>query len=1196
MSVKQQLNVLGQMRVDTNHLKSIDSSNIKDFGLLLEAIATKTPYFLKGFKVQTATLDSEATSLLVDVADSVIWMPLESKGGFVHVPSTAPLQKLDPSINSKINGSFTTNAINYVAVRFKKTADSSTADLVTFFDIDSKQEFTKTVPTGLVLDYEFVINTTGFGDNTPLMKVDVSSTGMASTITNCKNSLFRLASGGDNPDINNETPVMTAENNLSASAISDPDPFTGGDWQIGSFKEWMDAVMSDLKRLKGSSYWYSNGSAISGVNLLDLWNDSIGSVITGQGRFINAGSGNLSWTSDINVNSIIGPRNYKVLASNAVLVDKEVAYIELGRNIDFQSVNNFTFVAGSDTITADAAISGISVNDWIKAVDHPESAWRQVLTVNPTTLVLTANYPLSGTALKAKKCDFIHSMQVALPENMPSNSNVFWIAKRDDLGFSPISISISTTSRSSDIVTITTGSAHNLVIGQSVAITGVTNPSFNVRAEIVDTPTINTFTFIQSGPDESSASGFIGQVSRIYLRNLGQLEDNESTQMGEDVPAELLQYIGSPTETSSAPNYQATTTGSLVYPNYNSVPGESLTERISKVTAMLSDNWQDLNIEINPGKITFDGIKISITGAYLSIPGSSVGAASVAITDISNITILNGECIYVDYSRTNGSSLTFSAATDLESLNPVQQRLIAVRRIGNEILIKPSSVYRQQTEVLYSADLHDPVNTTLPTGTSAVIDGITITNGKRVLFSSLTTSSDMVYEVSGVGVSLIWTPVPMFALGSTYPENAAIIVIKEGVAYKRQVGTFDLTYNQWYFNDAVRSFNIAGDFYEVSSIRSQILTLGGTSDVFTLPESTAVNLIVDYSLKRGTTVREVGSLYITHNGVDATVTASGSHIGTSGVSFDALIIGPDLVLRATSDMSGVSPELKYTVKQWSDNNGGVTGLPDYAPVTTLPTAVINTAYCMSDGSSLEVNCLPPTNPFGNTRIPLLFTYTVGMLPGTTSGDLEVYIDGKFIPRFVTGVTVDAYYIEIDNSTIELNADYSPVPVSVEVRKKYGAYDLSSSNAGLIAALQIDVADLTSDFNAFKSFVTSDMYDCVVGNAAQYSAGLATFTGLTLAIAATPSGKILVLKEYNLIEDITIDKTIMIEGQGKDTIIQGTVTFTSASDYSLVKNLRVTGNITFDAGSTGNIMTDCWQTAASTVTDNGTDNLYMITDV
>ncbi len=158
------------MRIDVPHLRAFDSSVLFDFKSLLQAfVGESTPYILRGFDVNNAgaAINGNASNLQIIVDQATVWMPSEADGSFLRVPSGTSNETLN-SANAKVNGSFTANAINYVSVKFTRATDSSTNDLVAFWDVDAEVEFTKTVPLGLVLNYQFVINTSGFSTNSPV--------------------------------------------------------------------------------------------------------------------------------------------------------------------------------------------------------------------------------------------------------------------------------------------------------------------------------------------------------------------------------------------------------------------------------------------------------------------------------------------------------------------------------------------------------------------------------------------------------------------------------------------------------------------------------------------------------------------------------------------------------------------------------------------------------------------------------------------------------------------------------------------------------------------------------------------------------------------------------------------------------------------------------------------------------------------
>jgi len=77
----------------------------------------------------------------------------------------------------------------------------------------------------------------------------------------------------------------------------------------------------------------------------------------------------------------------------------------------------------------------------------------------------------------------------------------------------PPAVTVSITSngavRSNNVVTITTTAAHNLLVGQAITITGVSDGSFNGTFAVASVPSTTTFTYSQTGSNASSGSGTV---------------------------------------------------------------------------------------------------------------------------------------------------------------------------------------------------------------------------------------------------------------------------------------------------------------------------------------------------------------------------------------------------------------------------------------------------------------------------------------------------------------------------------------------------------------------------------------------------------------------------------------------------------------------------------------------------------------
>lgn len=472
------------MRVDLPHLKMFQDSILFDQNSQVQMQQGLSPYILTGFNIATPwSAGNPSNSLQVIVSGSIVTLAQDPNGSFLLVPTGTPNEVLASS-NTNVTGSFTPSATNYVSVQFQRPADPSTDDLVAFWDEDAGSEFTQTVPLGLVLNYQFVVNTTGFANNAPICTVQTDAFNNVASITNCKSGLYRLGTGGSTPNPFNSWSYATSPENPLTATSSAMDPFANnGDWELATMKNWMDAVMTAIKQLKNTAYWYANGSTlVPGINLPDLFFDTDASVLTMRGKFIHSQvtPGMLTWTGTLNIRGIIGPLTYTIAPGNVTLADTQVAYVELVREQDFQPANTFTFANGNTVVYATVPVTGISSGDWIIFAADGLDDWAQVDTVSGSTVTLYEPYNGSTAVGKALRAQGSYTMQVADPLGVPVGGNSFWIAKRDDNGSITATVAAAPTGavRSGGITTFSTTAPHGINAGQGIQVSGVAaNPA-----------------------------------------------------------------------------------------------------------------------------------------------------------------------------------------------------------------------------------------------------------------------------------------------------------------------------------------------------------------------------------------------------------------------------------------------------------------------------------------------------------------------------------------------------------------------------------------------------------------------------------------------------------------------------------------------------------------------------------------------
>jgi hypothetical protein len=259
-------NFKNNQRLDISHLKMIESSVTNDLHALTgNVINGSSPSIVKGFTISVAgAVGSPATSLQMITADSILIHPLGSEeGSLFTVPSTQPAERLNTN-NSKVIGSFTPGTTNYIGIDLIRVTDTSTSDNVSILSDTTNKEYIQSVPLGKVLDYRIYIQTANFDSTSnicPIAIVVVNALGGVTSVTDARPLAFRLGVGGTSPSA--ATPYYSLPDRTEAPVSytgTGSSPFTGGDKNITSLRDWMAVVERRIWEGNGGSYWYSPSS------------------------------------------------------------------------------------------------------------------------------------------------------------------------------------------------------------------------------------------------------------------------------------------------------------------------------------------------------------------------------------------------------------------------------------------------------------------------------------------------------------------------------------------------------------------------------------------------------------------------------------------------------------------------------------------------------------------------------------------------------------------------------------------------------------------------------------------------------------------------------------------------------------------------------------------------------------------------
>lgn len=527
MAVLGRLLVSSAERLDLPDLLSIDSYGAGDWKYFIQGlVGPSKPYILKGFDIIDPQNAIGTQSCSIRVADSVVLYPGSSAGPFYHGLSegNANAQPLVPELRK--------NAVNYVYLTF--STFNTSVDTRAFWDPDKDGgdggEFTQDVNTESVLKVEVNVSTGSFPANTiPIAKVTVGAV-VITAIQDARDMMFRLGTGGISPDPNStynfrSLPSSTYKRVEPATTMtnpSDPNPFQGADKNILTLKEWMDVVMTKLKELGGTTFWYEDASTFS---VASIFADALTTTYKSKGSYehSSATAGQLTWTEDVLIKSTASPKEIIIRNGTINLANEQVAYLPLTRN---QIINTFdeavSWTNGQPYVNTVGGSIGkfanLSKGDWIKKVSDGSHLFLRVeefydaislggsttTAANARSIRLSDNY-LGVTATERARYDkgvYLASEVVVSDRDQAaittSGGNFLWLSLRSDTieNISAIqSFTLSGTMTSADgekaAITVT---AHGLSDGDRITVSAPAAQAgtYTVEVESVDVFYINT--------------------------------------------------------------------------------------------------------------------------------------------------------------------------------------------------------------------------------------------------------------------------------------------------------------------------------------------------------------------------------------------------------------------------------------------------------------------------------------------------------------------------------------------------------------------------------------------------------------------------------------------------------------------------------------------------------------------------------
>jgi len=555
---------------------------------------TSQGYIVRGFEISMAgAIGGASNSLQLVVDPGAVLHILASQSGTVLMvpPGTAP-QVLNASTNTNVVGAFSPSSTNYVGIDYTRYLDDATDAQVYLWDPTTDDESTIIAPRANILTYSIVISTTIFPPNVlPIAVVTTLADNTVSSITDARWMLCRLGTGGANPNPFYQYP-WTAQSegrveNPSTSTSNSVNPFEGGDKMLMNLKDWMNAMMTSIAQIQGTTYWYS---AFSAGSLTYLSQDLGNTVITGKGSISHGILPNatavLTTTGNITLNS----NQLTSLASTTGIAAGQYVY---GTGIPSQTT--VLSIAGS-TVTlsqpATVTATGNSVSFFDSSVitGPGQINWDQNINImvigSGLEYTLLANPTSSDITLTDDEVAYITFVRdVAITPNLiftngsPTVTSVGAITWTTGLQAGDyIKLKTDSVSGYYKILSVDSSTQVTLTTNFSEASTGASGiQALYAYGQYSASPTPSTNRNIYISSRETAPIGpnffwlFLredngGSTPKVYIRVLGSdLDEGVSEEISDNKSEQTLEYIGAPLASSSKPMYVSAL-------NPNSVP------------------------------------------------------------------------------------------------------------------------------------------------------------------------------------------------------------------------------------------------------------------------------------------------------------------------------------------------------------------------------------------------------------------------------------------------------------------------------------------------------------------------------------------------------------------------------------------------------------------------------------------------
>ena len=292
------------------------------------------------------------------------------------------------------------------------------------------------------------------------------------------------------------------------------------------------------------------------------------------------------------------------------------------------------------TCTDSLAVSNFSITG-----NYIETAYHGILVNTNSSLAGCSDYAITGNRIKNTGTTNYCLAILAKNEDFVISGN---LCEGGNIGarFTPRSRTISTIERASNIVTVVTTAAHSFNVGDRVSISGTSDSAYHGFFDIASTPTSTSFTYAQTGGDDSGDTG--GTTNNLELMSFSMIGNRFYEQSADCVY--LQGYKIDFKNNTLRPASGATRSGQIVFADKVTFAGNDCQDQTFSISTSI--------VALSPSFNIFDntGTGAPLKGSATWDPGSLADGAGETS---SAITVTNAQF---------GDTVSFAAPYDLQGI------------------------------------------------------------------------------------------------------------------------------------------------------------------------------------------------------------------------------------------------------------------------------------------------------------------------------------------------------------------------------------------------------------------------------------------------------------------------------------------------------------------------------------------------